>query len=58
MPAVVLPLPTLDEPVSFTLDLDAEPGDVLPALARLLIGIDRHQRERQAGDQAAGGNQG
>jgi hypothetical protein len=38
--------------VSFYIDADAEPGNVLPILAALLIGIDRRRRERQAMEQA------
>lgn len=36
-----------DPRVEFTTAHQAEPRNVLPALARLLIGIDRQRRERQ-----------
>jgi hypothetical protein len=47
------------EPVTFTVDPAAEPGSALPALARLLVGIDkrrRHTDDEQAGDQGQEGN--
>jgi hypothetical protein len=33
--------------VTFRVAADAEPGDVLPALAALLIGMDRTRKERE-----------
>jgi N6-adenosine-specific RNA methylase IME4 len=39
-----------DPLVTFRIDPDAEPGDASPALARLLIGIDRRRRERDAAE--------
>jgi len=38
--------------VTFRVDPDAEPGNASPALARLLIGIDRRRRERAAAELA------
>jgi hypothetical protein len=37
--------------VTFRVALDAEPGNASPALARLLIEIDRRRRERIAAEQ-------
>lgn len=48
-------LSPLMEPVSFVVDQNAEPGDVLPALARLLIGIEQRRRQRQAAEQESAG---
>lgn len=49
-----LPAPTLPpDPdvaagvVTFTVDAQAEPGDVVPALAGLLIGVWRRRREAE-----------
>jgi hypothetical protein len=41
--------------VVFTVDKAAEPGDVLPALANLLVGLERGRRQV---DQAAANGQG
>jgi len=41
-----------DPVVTFRIDLAAEPGNASPALARLLIGIDRRRRERAAAELA------
>jgi hypothetical protein len=41
-----------DPRVKFRVDPDAEPGNAAPALARLLIGIDRRRRERAAAELA------
>lgn len=40
-----------DPVVRFSTDPAAQPGNVLPALAALLIGADRRRRERGAADQ-------
>ena len=42
----------VDPAVTFHIDPDAEPGNASPALARLLIGIDRRRRERAAAELA------
>jgi len=42
----------VDPVVRYRVDPDAEPGNVAPALARLLFGIDRRRRERAAAEQA------
>lgn len=42
-----------DAVVNFQVDADAQPGDVVPTLARLLIGIDRRHRERATAETAA-----
>ena len=42
------------EQVEFVLDPDAEPGDVVPALAKLLIGLARRRREQLAAASATG----
>jgi hypothetical protein len=49
----------LDPDVAFSVDPAAEHGNVLPALAMLLIGIDRQRRERAAaeGDEQASDHQ-
>ena len=39
---------TPDQAVRFEVDPDAEPGNVIPTLAALLIGADRRRRERAA----------
>jgi hypothetical protein len=39
--------------LDFVVDPDAEPGDVVPAMARLLIGMARQRRERLAAESAA-----
>ena len=44
------------EPVTFSVDLDADAGNVIPALAMLLIGIDRRRRERAAEDDEQDGD--
>jgi hypothetical protein len=36
-----------DGTFEFRVDNEAEPGDVVPALARLLIGLARQRRDRQ-----------
>lgn len=43
--------------VHFEVDDQAEPANVLPALAKLLIGIDRRRQEREAeASKQQGGN--
>ena len=37
-----------DPVVSYHIGADAEPGNVVPSLAALLIGADRRRREREA----------
>ncbi len=45
--------PTPPDPaVTFVVDPDAEPGNVLPALVRLLIGIRAKRRARAAAELA------
>jgi len=41
-----------DPAVTLRIDLEAESGDCLPALARLLVTIDRRRRERTAAEPA------
>ena len=48
---------TTEPVVTFQVDDQAEPGDVVPALARLLIDIDR-RRQAQAQHQASDGDGG
>jgi hypothetical protein len=48
---------TPDPVVTFTVDHDAQPGDVVPVLASLLINLYRQrQGQGQAGDGQQGGN--
>jgi len=42
-----------DPVVTFRIDPDAEPGNASPALAHLLIGIDRRRRARAAAELAS-----
>lgn len=43
---------TRDPQVSYRVDPDAEPGDPLPALVKLLIGIRRKRQQRAAAELA------
>ena len=55
MTAPAIPTAAPAEPVTFSVDLAAERGNVIPSLASLLIQADRRRRERQAtGEQQAG----
>ena len=38
----------MDLPIDFCIDTDAEPGDVVSALARLLIGMARQRKDHEA----------
>jgi hypothetical protein len=51
-PANPRPADYLDGLVEFRVDPQAERGDVVGALAALLVGIDRRRRERAAADEA------
>jgi hypothetical protein len=46
-----MPPDTLDGTVQYHVDADAEPGDVLPALAELLIDMHRRRREHDQDQQ-------
>ncbi len=48
---------TRDPQVAYVVDPTAEPGDPLPALVRLLIGIRRKRQERAAAELAGEQNQ-
>lgn len=46
-PAASRPADSLDSMMEFRVDPDAQPGNVLPALAKLLINMARRRREQQ-----------